>query len=79
MPQHAKVLMVEGHTLCMMMQALQWVTLGSIVAYLGYNTGGMFVTGEAPLPHAQCSRDADTPAARMKNCEPTDARQSVSC
>ena len=26
--------------------ALQWVTLGSIVAYLGYNTGGMFVTGE---------------------------------
>ena len=29
--------------------ALQWVTLGSIVAYLGYNTGGMFVTGECTL------------------------------
>ena len=33
-----------------LLQALQWVTLGSIVAYLGYNTGGMFVTGETPFP-----------------------------
>ncbi len=32
-----------------MPQALQWVTLGSIVAYLGYNTGGMFVTGGRTL------------------------------
>ncbi len=34
--------------------ALQWVTLGSIVAYLGYNTGGMFVTGERTL----CAADS---------------------
>ena len=35
------------------MQALQWVTFGSIVAYLGYNTGGMFVTGETTLAYLQ--------------------------